>query len=88
MKYNPITLRNMPLNLVKEIRKRASEKRMSANKAVISLLEESMGQGETGGKKRIFHDLDDLSGRWSEEEAKEFEKHLAEQRRIDPEVWE
>ncbi|MDD5308067.1 MAG: hypothetical protein PHU25_12160 [Deltaproteobacteria bacterium] len=87
MKPGPITLRNLPSNLAKEIRKRASEKGMSANKAVISLLEESLGNGE-GARKRLFHDLDDLFGRWGEAEAKAFEGQLARQRRIEPEVWE
>ncbi len=88
MKSDAITLRNLPPDLIREIRKRASTKRISANRAVITLLEEGLGKGGEGGRKRIFHDLDALSGRWSEEEAMEFEKHLARQRRIDPEVWE
>ena len=35
-----------------------------------------------------YHDLDHLAGSWSEQEAAEFDRALAEQRRIDPELWE
>lgn len=34
------------------------------------------------------HDLDHLAGTWSEEAAAEFDAALAEQRKIDPELWE
>ena len=36
---------------------------------------------------RTHHDLDALAGGWSAEEAEEFERALAEQRRIEPEIW-
>ena len=42
-----ITLRNLPPNLDKAIRKRARAKRMSVNKAVIGLLEEHLTQDKT-----------------------------------------
>jgi hypothetical protein len=35
-----------------------------------------------------FHDLDDLAGTWTEEEAAEFDQILEGLRRIDPELWE
>lgn len=36
----------------------------------------------------LHHDLDHLAGTWSDEEAAEFDAALAEQRKIDPELWE
>lgn len=35
----------------------------------------------------IFHDLDHLAGTWDEDEAREFDLALAEQRRIHPDDW-
>ena len=58
-----ITLRNLPPNLDKAIRKRARAKRMSVNKAVIGLLEEHLTQDKTK-RADLHHDLDDLSGSW------------------------
>ena len=49
------------------------------------MLEEALGL--TSGPKMRQHDLDHLAGTWSQEEADEFDAALAEQRRIDPELW-
>lgn len=80
-----ITLRNIPPELARLIRRKARRNRMSFNKTVIGLLEESL----TGGaaKRRANHDLDWMAGMWSPEEAGEFDRALTEQRRIDPELW-
>ncbi len=82
-----ITLRNLPPEVAKAIQKRAKEQRTSVNKAVIGLLEESVGARPTATKQVRYHDLDHLAGTWSKEEAEAFEKLIAEQRTIDPELW-
>ncbi len=59
----------------------------SVNKAVIELLEESAG-GKAKKKAPVrYHDLDHLAGTWTKEEAAAFDKLIAEQRMIDPELW-
>jgi hypothetical protein len=35
----------------------------------------------------LHTDLDDLAGSWSRDEADAFDRALAEQRAIDPELW-
>ena len=82
-----VTLRNLPPELVRIIRRKADEQRTSINKAVISLLEESVGiRGKKKGRP-LYHDLDALAGSWTKEEAAAFEKALARQRMIDPDLW-
>ncbi|MEX2049037.1 MAG: hypothetical protein WEB90_05625 [Gemmatimonadota bacterium] len=34
-----------------------------------------------------YQDLDELAGTWTDAEADEFERRLAEQRAIDPDLW-
>jgi hypothetical protein len=82
-----VTLRNLPPQLARLVERRARERSMSLNKAVISLLEEAAGTGLRPGKKRVYHDLDGLAGKWSVREASAFEAALAEQRGIDQEHW-
>lgn len=83
-----VTLRNVPPDLAKLIRKKAREKGMSINKAVISLLEESTGiSNKKNGEKTLHHDLDKLAGSWTEQEARAFEEALASQRTIYPDLW-
>ena len=81
-----VTLRNLPPKVAETIRRRARDKRVSVNKAVIGLLEELAG---VGGKKPAprHHDLDALAGSWTKAEAAAFDKALAKQRTIDPALW-
>jgi len=82
-----ITLRNLPPEVAKVVRERAKRDKTSVNKAVIGLLEESMGKKPRNKEQVRYHDLDHLAGTWTKEEAEQFEKLLAEQRAIDPELW-
>jgi hypothetical protein len=36
---------------------------------------------------RRYHDLDELAGSWSKQEADAFDQALGKQRTIDPEMW-
>jgi len=60
---------------------------LSVSKTVISLLEESVGISRPRKKRHIDHDLDDLSGAWTRDEAAMFSKALQVQRTIDPDLW-
>lgn len=84
-----ITLRKIPPALAKVIRRKAEIKGVSINKAVIGLLEESLGTkvkkeslGTKVKRKASYHDLDRLAGSWTREEATLFEEALAKQRPI------
>ncbi|MBW8878736.1 MAG: hypothetical protein JF614_27575 [Acidobacteria bacterium] len=81
-----ITLRNIPPKLQEVIRKRAGKEGLSLNKTVIHMLEEAAGERTTTSRE-LHHDLDHLAGTWSDEEAAAFDAALAEQRRVDPELW-
>ncbi len=80
-----ITLRNIPKELRRAIQERAQEAG-SLSQAVISLLRERIS-GPPCKPVRQYHDLDKLAGRWTAQEAREFEQALAEQRKIDPDLW-
>lgn len=83
-----ITLRNLPPDLAKAVRREAERKRTSINKAVISLLESKADiQKKKKGRKPHHQELDALAGSWSKKEAAEFDKALAAQRPIDFDLW-
>ena len=86
MAWLTITIRNLPPEVEREIRKQAREKGISANKAVIGLLEKQLGLRRKEKNKK-HHDLDHLFGAWTEKQSEEFDKALAEQREIDHEMW-
>jgi len=82
-----VTLRNLPSEVAHTVQQRAKQKKISLNKAVIELLEESAG-GRAKKKAPVrYHDLDHLAGTWTKEEAAAFDKLITEQRTIDPDLW-
>jgi len=82
----PITLRNLPPDIARKIRRTARAKNLSRNRAVISLLEKKTEAGRTRGKT-AHHDLDALAGTWSQDEADAFDRTLARQRAVDEDLW-
>lgn len=83
-----ITLRNLPTEIEKAVRREADRRRTSINKAVITLLEEKTGgRRKRHVKAKVYDDLDALAGSWTKEEAVEFDIALTAQRPIDPEPW-
>jgi hypothetical protein len=81
-----ITIRNMPPRIERAVRQRARARRISANKAVIGLIEDHLG-GSVAESEAEYHDLDDLAGVWNEREAGSFDASLARQRAIDKDLW-
>jgi hypothetical protein len=82
-----ITIRGIPDEVKKTVRKEAERKGVSLNKAIISLLERASGAKVPEKKKVLYHDLDHLAGLWSREEAASFDKTLKAQRKVDAELW-
>jgi hypothetical protein len=82
-----ITLRNLPPEIQKIVRKEADRQRTSINKAVISLLQRKSEAHKKKKPGKEYDDLDRLAGSWTKKEAAAFNKALAAQRTIDPELW-
>ena len=82
-----ITLRGIPVEIERMIRKEAERKGVSLNKAFISLLEKTTGTKEKAKKKFLHRDLDRLCGIWTKREAEEFTKNVEFQKRIDEDLW-
>jgi hypothetical protein len=83
-----ITLRGIPVEIEKVIKKEAERKGVSLNKAFITLLEKTTGTKQKAQKKKsLHHDLDHLCGIWTKREAGEFTRNVEFQRRIDEDLW-
>jgi hypothetical protein len=82
-----VTLRKIPPELARLLRRKAGEKRTSLNRTVIAILEETLGTDGEKKRRPLHRDLDALAGSWTREEASSFDKTLAKQRRIDPDTW-
>ena len=83
-----MTVRDIPAELEKAVKREAERKGLSLNRAFISVLERAVGGKSREKKKKVLHhDLDHLSGLWSREESAVFEKNLRVQRKVDEELW-
>ncbi|MBI4583029.1 MAG: hypothetical protein HY717_03250 [Planctomycetes bacterium] len=82
-----ITLRNIPKELVRILRRKAREEGMSYSKLALKLLEQGAGLQKPKKPRAAYHDLDALAGTWSRSESAQFEKALRELRKIDSELW-
>jgi len=83
-----MTIRGIPEEVKKVVKKEAERKGLSLNRAFISVLERAAAGKSPEKKKRVLHhDLDRLSGLWSREESAAFEKSLRGQRKMDEELW-
>ena len=83
-----ITLRGIPVEIERMIKREAQSKGLSLNKAFISLLEKTTDpKQKTHKRKSLHHDLDHLCGIWTKKEAEEFIKNVELQRSIDEDLW-
>jgi len=80
-----ITIRGINLELANRIKERAMQNGENINKLSLRLLKSALGLGE---KQVIpaYHDLDHLTGTWTDEDEKEFYKNIQELEVVDKEL--
>jgi hypothetical protein len=76
------TVRNVPAEIDRALRRRARREGKSLNQVTVQALQEAAGLGAIPVKRRS---LSDLVGTWRNDP--EFDAAVADQRRIDPEMW-
>lgn len=76
------TIRNIPEALDAALRERARQQRKSLNEVMVQTLAEGIGFSL---EKKRHRDLGDLAGTWREDP--EFDRAIADQHRIDDELW-
>lgn len=83
-----ITIRGIPKDVEKIVKREATRKKTSINKVLVSLLEKAAGTSSTEQKGPVlYRDLDHFAGLWAKEEAAAFNKALDAQRTIDEDLW-
>ena len=81
-----ITIRGIEPGLGRVIKSRAKQNNLSVNQWILQALKKMTGMGKEPLFKK-YHDLDDLAGGWSKEEAKAFQKNTQLFEKIDEDVW-
>lgn len=78
------TIRSIPEQLDKLLRKEAADKGTSLNNVIIETLKQAKG---IATKKSSYRSLDHLFGTWSADQASEVEVEIKAQRVVDPKDW-
>lgn len=82
------TIRGIDKDLDRAVRETAAKYEISVNKAVVGLLKKGAGLETPGSTKGPpYHDMDDLAGSLSREEAAKMLKAIKDMRRIEPDLW-
>jgi len=81
-----LTLRGIDEELDRGLKKLAQQERDSMNAVILHLLRDKLGLTKPKFRE-THHDLDDLAGTWTKEEAREFDDVVREFSHIDEEMW-
>ena len=82
-----ISIRGIDPELAKKLKQAASEQSKSLNQLLLDILRNNFGIQKEKKYTKIFNDLDDLFGSWSEEEFKTIQEKINHDRKIDKELW-
>lgn len=84
-KSTQYTIRKVPPQLDRELRRRARQEHKSLNEMALWALERGLGLSEQSEQAVRHHDLDDLAGTWVDDPA--FDQAIEAMDQVDPELW-
>jgi len=82
-----VTIRGVEPEVAEKLKLTAAEQGKSINQFTLDIIKESLGLKKEKKYSREYDDLDDLFGRWSDDEFNEIQAKLNQERHIDPELW-
>ncbi len=82
-----ITLRGIDPETSEKLKQAASRQGKSTNRLILEMIRKELGLDKEQKYSRKYSDLDDLFGRWSEEEFRKISDKISRERQIDPELW-
>ena len=82
-----LSIRGVDEKLSAALKREAARRDTSVNKTIIRLLAEAVGTASRQERPAVNHELDHLSGVWTEEDAAEFGAAAACFEEIDEEMW-
>lgn len=82
-----LSIRNLDQEALKRLKAQARKEGASVNSLVVRLIEAECGLKPSARRSVDHHDLDALSGTWSEADASAFEAATAAFEQIDDALW-
>lgn len=82
-----VTIRGVEPEVAELLKRTAKKRGKSVNHLMLELIKKGLGLQKEKKFSRQYDDLDDLFGRWSEDEFQEITDSITRQRQIDHELW-
>jgi hypothetical protein len=82
-----VTIRGVEPEVAEKLKSTAAQKGKSINQLTLDLIKENLGFKKEKKYSRKYDDLDDLFGRWSDDEYGEIQAKITGERKIDQELW-
>jgi predicted nucleotide-binding protein (sugar kinase/HSP70/actin superfamily) len=82
-----VTIRGVNADVAEKLKAYAKAQGKSTNQLILDIIKAGVGLKKVKKYSREYDDLDDLFGRWSENEFNEISARINKERKIDPELW-
>jgi hypothetical protein len=82
-----VTIRGIEPEVSERLKMLSAKQGKSINQLTIEIIKESLGLAKEKKYTREYDDLDDLFGRWSDDEFEEINTKITKERQIDQELW-
>jgi len=82
-----VTIRGVEPEVAEKLKIAAKKQSKSVNHIILELIKTGLGFKKEKKFSRQYDDLDDLFGRWNDDEFKRINDSITTQRQIDPELW-
>ena len=82
-----VTIRGVEPEVAEKLKIAARKQGKSVNYIILELIKTSLGLKKEKKFSRKYDDLDDLFGRWNDDEFKKINDSIITQRHIDQELW-
>jgi predicted CopG family antitoxin len=82
-----ITIRGIEPEVAVKLKEVASAQEKSLNQLILEFIKKNTGFEKEKRFSKQYDDLDDLFGRWSEDEYELIQQKIDGERQIDPDLW-
>jgi len=82
-----VTIRGVEPEMAQKLKTTAASQGKSVNQLILEIIKKDLGLQKVKTFSRTYDDLDDLFGRWDETEFQKVSGKIADERRVDPELW-
>jgi len=83
-----MTIRGLEPSLIDKLKANAKKQDKSLNQFVVDTLRQHIRMKKEKKFTVVYHDLDDLFGKWSDKEFERIQGKIDSERKIDKELWE